>query len=85
MTNWNFNMEEAPKGYFKDTEIKIKGEVKIVKKYIKENVIVAGEKNTVTVSNWIPSDERWNMFTKDCPPVAWIPFPKHFLEEQENE
>lgn len=40
-------------------------------------IIAAGSKGHVTVSKWLPREERWQMFSKDTPPLAWMPWPTH--------
>lgn len=38
-------------------------------------IIALGSVGTVTLSRWMPKENRWEMFTKDCPPIAWQPWP----------
>lgn len=38
-------------------------------------IIALGSANTVTLSRWVSKREAWDMFTKDCPPIAWQPWP----------
>lgn len=40
-------------------------------------IIAAGNERVVTVSRWVGKDERWSMFTKAVPPLAWRPWPDH--------
>ena len=46
-------------------------------------IIAAGNGGTVTVSSWNVKREAWSMFTKETPPLAWMPWPQH--PEAENE
>lgn len=74
MTNWNYNMSEAPKGSYREVAIgkgtrKIHEPVRII--------AAAPDSDVVTISNWLPDQERWNMFTKERPPIAWAPWPEH--------
>jgi len=77
MTPWNFNMDEAPRGETRMVKRTIgKNEVEVAK-FIPAQIIAAGNDEVVTVSYWIPNEERWSMFTKAVPPMAWQPFPTH--------
>lgn len=73
MTEWNFNIAEAPRGH---TETRIaKG--KPYEVFVGDRIIAAGTGDTVTVSQWLPKFNRWEMFTVDVPPIAWMPWPEH--------
>lgn len=74
---WNFNMDEAPKGHFKDMVKNIGGRTIMSVVHVPEPIIAAGSNGVVTVSKWIDAEKRWNMFSKDCPPIAWMPWPDH--------
>lgn len=76
---WNFNMDEAPKGQFVDRTRTLKtGEVVQYQTFELTKILAAYAKSDlVTMSNWIPSAKRWNMFTEQNPPVAWMPWPAH--------
>lgn len=82
MVEWNFNMDTAPKGTYREV---FKGNDKLGqpiyrKVYESVRLLAAdGSSDLVTITNWIPDQERWNMFTKDKPPIAWAPWPEHPL------
>jgi hypothetical protein len=77
MGDWNFNMSEAPKGHWvDDVKICFGKEVKS-SRHIPRYVIAAGSGDCVTLSYWMPAAERWSMFSKDCPPIAWMHWPDH--------
>lgn len=82
---WNFNMDEAPRGEFRDvTRLVGKQKIEVTKpEHFSTAIIAAGSCGVVTLSRWLPSEERWNMFTKASPPVAWQAWPKHPAEAQE--
>ena len=73
MSAWNFDMSEAPRGHHEDRAV-AKGTRKV---FIPARIIAAASDGTVTLSNWIPDQQRWNMFTEDAPPIAWMPWPEH--------
>lgn len=74
MSEWNFKMEEAPKGSYKKVPTK-KGDREI---FVPDRIIVAGyDGELVTPSYWIPEQSRWCMFTKEKPPIAWAHWPSH--------
>ncbi len=80
---WNFNMDEAPRGSWREVERTI-GKNKVVAKVHEAPPIIAADSSgtVVTLSRWVEKDGRWNMFTKDAPPVAWKPWPVHPFSEQ---
>ena len=73
---WNFNMDEAPRGRTETVDRTIKGKIITIERHVPEMIIAAGNGGIVTVSRWLPEAGRWNMFTKDCPPLAWMPWPQ---------
>ncbi len=80
MSEWRFDVENAPRGTYK-TQKGPKGSEREV--HQPELVVVASEDGkTVTVSRWIPDEGRWNMLGKRERPLAWQPFPKHPNESQ---
>ena len=74
---WNFNMDEAPRGCFKDVTRTVGKNEVTSSVHFPEPIIAAGNGGIVTLSRWIEKEQRWNMFTKDAPPIAWMPWPKH--------
>jgi len=77
---WNFNIDEAPKSYYKDEEVKIKDKIVKRKQLVTVKVIIAYKGingNTTAVSNWQPKQEKWNLLSRGAIPDAWIEFPKH--------
>lgn len=74
---WNFDMEQAPRGHFQDVTRNIKGKAITSVVHVPEVIIAAGNDGVVTLSKWIEKDQRWNMFTADVPPLAWKPWPAH--------
>ena len=84
MTQWNFNLDEAPKGHYKTvTKVVGKNHVEVTSEvHVPETILAAGNEGVVTFSYWLPKQERWNMFTKKTPPIAWMPMPKHPEEKQ---
>ena len=73
--NWRFDTENAPRGKMIETPGP-KGSVRQVFK--PDPVIIAcSDGVTVTLSRWIPSEERWNMIGKKEHIVAWMPWPSY--------
>lgn len=83
--SWNFNIDEAPKGSHKIVMQTLKGREVERKIHVPETIIAAGNEGVVTFSYWVEKKERWCFFTKDTPPLAWFPFPKHPYEKDDNE
>lgn len=72
---WFFDMSAAPRGeYVKSTVKSSKGPVE-KETYQHVTIYLLGACKTVTHGKWLPDEERWEMFTKDVPPVAWMPLP----------
>lgn len=74
---WNFDISQAPKGSMRSvTRIIGKNEV-TTEEHVPALIIAAGNDDVVTLSKWLPKEGRWSMFTKDVPPLAWMPWPSH--------
>lgn len=75
MSEWRFDIENAPRGCMVD-RLGPKGSTRKV--HVPDLVIIAApDGETVTVSRWIPDEKRWNMIGKNETPVAWMAFPSH--------
>ena len=74
---WHTDISAAPRGKMVPTTVKTKDGFKPSEKFKPDVIIAAGGCGVVTKSYWIPDEERWCMFTKDVPPVAWMPWPEH--------
>lgn len=78
VTNWNFDMSQAPRGSLVTIDRQIGKNTATIEQHVPDLIIAAGrDGKTVTVSRWLPEADRWNMFSKAHPPIAWMPFPKH--------
>ena len=77
MSDWNFNINEAPKGYYEDVQRTVGKTVVMSVVHVPQLIIAAGNGGVVTVSKWLDKEQRWNMFSKDTPPIAWQPWPDH--------
>lgn len=74
---WNFDIGQAPKGHWREVRRNVGNSVHMSREHVPDLIIAAGNGGVVTVSKWIEKEGRWNMFTKDVPPMAWIPWPSH--------
>lgn len=78
MADWNFNMDDAPRGRTETRTRKGKdGSQTEYEHFVPVKILAAGSGDVVTISRWLPDEQRWNMFSKDVPPIAWQPFPDH--------
>ena len=84
MTDWNFNMDEAPRGRTVPVTRMIGKNVVVSEEHTADLIIAAGNDRVVTPSRWLPKEGRWSMFTKDTPPMAWMPWPKHPEDEADE-
>lgn len=71
MADWNFDMSKAPRGKYRVVALaNDKGTRKV---WESAEIIVAGACGTVTVAHWLDDLKRFNMFTAEVPPIAWMP------------
>jgi hypothetical protein len=77
-------MDEAPRGRTNLVTRQIGKNVVVSEEFISDPIIAAGNDRVVTLSRWLPKEGRWNMFSKDTPPVAWKPWPKHPQDEADE-
>lgn len=76
---WNFNLDEAPRGYM-EIEQRLGRAVEV---YHYVTVILASRNGGVVKSRWLPQDDRqrrpigrWEGFSATGDdPVAWMPWP----------
>jgi len=83
MTRWNFNMDEAPRGETRLVTRQVGKNMVETEVFFPAPIFAAGNDRVVTPSRWLPKEDRWNMFTKDTPPMAWQPWPKHPEDEHD--
>ena len=75
---WNFDMDAAPHGRVEQRTRKVKDADVPYEHFVRDRIIVAADDGkTVTMSSWLPEEGRWEMFTKDHPPIAWQLWPEH--------
>lgn len=68
---WSFDMAKAPRGGFRIISLPNgKGTRRV---FEAADIIVAGRCGTVTVAHWLDDEKRFNMFSADVPPIAWMP------------
>lgn len=75
---WNFDMDAAPKG--KTETIRVPWNKKTVERKVFTPHWVLTATPTcgkVIMSHWLPKENRWNGYTKENPPLAWMEKPKH--------
>ena len=76
---WNYNLDEAPRGEnVMRKQPGPKGQEVEREVFIPAKIIAcAGDGKTVTVTNWLPKQERWNFFASGEAPLCWQPWPDH--------
>jgi hypothetical protein len=85
MSEWNFDMEQAPRGRYVSRTIMTPKGPKVREQY-EHDPIIATDGTMVTVSRWLPPitegpeshrrQGRWGMFGVNETPLAWMPWPK---------
>ena len=79
---WNFDMSKAPRGKYDIVALANgKGTRRV---FEPADIIVAGACGTVTVAHWLDDQKRWNMFTAEVPPIAWMPYagPRAYVDDK---
>lgn len=74
---WNSDITQAPIGSYRTVTRTIGKNEVTTEEHVPALIIAAGNDGVVTISKWLPKEGRWNMFTKDVPPLAWMPWPTH--------
>jgi hypothetical protein len=70
---WSFDMSAAPRGKLRlQPTGRGSGTRKVPER---AEIVVAGACGTVTVSHWLDDERRWEFFTRDVPPIAWMEKP----------
>ena len=73
--SWRTDIENAPRGRM----VTLPGPKGSTRTVHQPDLVIlaAADGQTVTVSRWIPQEQRWNMLGRTEKPVAWQPFPTH--------
>ena len=81
MANWNTDMAKAPRGALR---IVPAGKDATRKVMVPTEIIAASACGVVCVSYWIDAEKRWNCFTREVPPIAWMPYagPRAYVDEK---
>ena len=69
---WNTNMAAAPRG---KVRLVATGKGKSTRKVPEPVTIIAASAcGVVCLTRWLDDEKRWNMFTVEVPPIAWMPY-----------
>ena len=84
MTEWNYDLSQAPRGRCVTKKTKVKDKV-VEKKVYEYDLIIATDGRIVTLTKWLPPittgpkvrqrGGRWSMFATNETPLAWMPWP----------
>ncbi|RVP13124.1 hypothetical protein CN085_19625 [Sinorhizobium meliloti] len=74
--SWNFDIATAPRGRMVTKTVTTKDGDKTFEVFQQEELILASKCGKVTLSYWIPDQERWCMFKKGEEPKAWMRWPE---------
>ena len=78
--SWSFNIDAAPRGKTVTEHRKTAKSEFDVNVFEPERVILATKCGKVTLSHFIPKEQRWAMLAKGEQPVAWHPWPEHPID-----
>ena len=71
MTAWSFDMAKAPRG---KVRLVPSGQGNGTRKVPERvDIIAASACGIVTLTRWLDEQRRWDMFTREAPPIAWMP------------
>ena len=77
MSAWDFDISNAPRGNkVLAVQKRQKGDVAVMR-FVPDRVILATKCGKVTLSHFIPEEDRWMMLAKGEEPVAWMAWPTH--------
>jgi hypothetical protein len=89
MTDWNYNIDEAPRGKTVVKFAKTKNGTASYEAFEKEKIIgcIDNPEKWVAVTYWTPPTKhtpkgRWSGATQDQELLAWMPMPKHPKADQ---
>ena len=74
---WDTDISKAPKGRTVTRYVTHDKGRTAYDSFEQDHIIAASSCGKVTRSYWIPKEGRWCMFTKENPPIAWMPWPEH--------
>jgi hypothetical protein len=77
MSAWNFDISQAPRGHTVDDFVQTPKGVRKTTRFLPVKVILATKCGKVTVSKYMPDEDRWEMLQKGEQPVAWQLWPLH--------
>jgi hypothetical protein len=73
MGTWSFDMAKAPRGKFRVVASGKDGNgTRKVPELV--TIIAASACGVVTLTRWLDGEKRWDMFTAEVPPIAWMPY-----------
>jgi hypothetical protein len=84
MSDWNNDMSQAPRGFVAHTTVSTANGPRSSSRFIAQRLILATKCGKVTLSQYIPDEERWMMLSKGEEPVAWQRWPEHPSSEVET-
>lgn len=77
MTMWSYDISAAPRGKMVTQTVTVKGEERVRDVFVPAKVILATKCGKVTLSHYIPDEDRWLMLASGEHPVAWQAWPEH--------
>jgi hypothetical protein len=77
MSAWNFDVSQAPHGHTVDDFVQTAKGVRKTTRFMPVKVILATKCGKVTVSKYLPDEDRWEMLQKGEQPIAWQLWPLH--------
>jgi len=75
---WNYNMGEVSKSYIKGKVHLREGKLVSIPTLVPKKIIAAmNGKTLVTVTYWLPNEDRCCMSAHGQVPICWMPWPEY--------
>lgn len=76
-TSWRTDIDAAPRGKMVTRTHNVNGGPKDVQVFVPDRIFLATKCGKVTISQFMPKEDRWEMLAAGEQPVAWMPWPEH--------
>lgn len=68
---WNHDLSKAPRGSLRIVPAGKDGTRKVMQP---TEIVAASDCGVVCLTRWLDDAKRWDMFTREAPPIAWQPY-----------
>jgi hypothetical protein len=81
MDAWNHDISKAPRGVLRIVPAGKTGTRKVM---VPTEIIAASACGVVCVTRWLDDAKRWDLFTREAGPIAWMPYagPRTYVDDK---